>query len=76
MGGPEVTSGSETAATTPCPFCGGWANHSVEACPQVAEIEYFQNGGIKRVVKMRPQPMVSQLPSPPNPFPWAGHWCY
>lgn len=33
---------------TLCRFCGG--NHSNKLCPHVAEIEYHENGAVKRVV--------------------------
>lgn len=36
-----------------CKFC-EQANHAPEVCPRVREIEYYQNGAIKRVALMRP----------------------
>ena len=34
-----------------CPYCGG--NHRQEQCARIEEIEYYQNGQIKRV-KLKP----------------------
>lgn len=35
-----------------CQVCQG--GHAAEACPAVAEIEYFEDGTIKRIVKVAP----------------------
>jgi hypothetical protein len=34
-----------------CPYCGSIPIHSPAECPAVLEVEYFENGMLKRIVK-------------------------
>ena len=44
-----------------CPYCGLIPAHGVAACPNIAEIEYYENGTIKRIVKRGPLDYWRQL---------------
>jgi len=42
---------STTVVTYECEVCGTTPSHPVIRCPRVREVEFYENGQIKRVVK-------------------------
>jgi hypothetical protein len=44
-----------------CRYCG--AIHTLEMCPKIREIEYYQDGSVKRVSLMRPVDYIARDPS-------------
>lgn len=53
-----------TLETSRCPYCGAW--HLEVLCPRVAEIDYHQNGTVKRV---RLHGWETDVPTPLIPLP-------
>jgi hypothetical protein len=56
-----------------CPYCG--APHKFEMCPKLKAIEYFEDGGVKRVEFKTAADFGPQInvPSPLGTGPWLSN---